>query len=428
LQEVQELMAVNAQKKGLELSIKIEPELKRYFIGDTFRLKQILLNLIGNAIKFTEQGFVKVYVTQWSDSMQLRFCIEDSGIGLSAAQCETIFQAFGQADSSTTRRFGGTGLGTTIAQQLVILMGGKLWVESTEGQGSRFYFTVTLTAADAQQIAALEVALLQPIICKRKLNILLVEDIEENSFLVQTRLQQQQHQVTVAQNGLDAVAAFQQQPFDLILMDINMPKLDGLQATQRIRHYERHRAEKIPIIAMTASIMIDERQKYLDGGMDAIVGKPIDFNDLFSTIARLIKQNPDTVANDISLAEMSVAKSEEFPVFIHIDVKEVLHRWQSITNYQRGLKIFLQRYSDFEVQVLLCLEQSDFEKIYKLNHALKGVSGNFSILNVFKISSAIEAAFHQQNTAQVEVLLPDLINAVKNVNIEIKAWLEPDTE
>jgi signal transduction histidine kinase len=133
LQDVNELMMINAQKKGLVLSIKYEFDLEQYFMGDVFRLKQILLNLIGNALKFTEKGFVAIHVSQLPASKQLHFCIEDSGIGLSAAQCDTIFQAFTQGSSSTTRHFGGTGLGTTIAQQLIELMHGKLWVESVEG-------------------------------------------------------------------------------------------------------------------------------------------------------------------------------------------------------------------------------------------------------------------------------------------------------
>jgi len=427
LQDVNELMMINAQKKGLVLSIKYDFDLEQYFIGDVFRLKQILLNLIGNALKFTEKGFVTIHISQLPASKQLHFCIEDSGIGLSAAQCDTIFQAFTQGSSSTTRHFGGTGLGITIAQQLIELMHGKLWVESIEGQGSRFYFTLSLDLADAQQTALLkqrcEQSLVsQAVVYQRKLVILVAEDIVENSLLVQTRLEQQQHQVTVVQNGLDAVAVFQSQPFDLILMDINMPKMDGLQATQRIRQLKQNHGDKIPIIAMTASIMADEQPKYLAGGMDAVIGKPIDFVDLFLTIKRLINDTSSTVLNDISLS-IPVPKSGIVPVLTQINFNEVLRRWQSMSNYYHGLKIFLERYRGFELQILTCLEQANFEKIYKFNHELKGISGNFSMPVVFRITSAIEIEFHQQRTEQVGVLLPDLICAVKDLSIEIEGWL-----
>jgi len=423
LQETIALIEINARDKKLELSVEIADELKRNFMGDTFRLNQILLNLIGNAIKFTETGFVKIQVFPHNSPAELCFCIADSGIGMTAAQLETIFAAFSQADSSTSRRFGGTGLGTTIAKQLVELMGGKLWATSEVSKGSQFYFTVRLALSNAAQDEKLakQAARSTSSISfspKRKFNILLADDVEENILLAQTRLEEQQHCVTAVKNGLEAVAAFQQEPFDLILMDINMPQMSGLEATRQIRQLEQNHPEKTTIFAMTASIMTDEERRYLVSGMDAMIGKPIDFNQLFSTMERLVPTGKGVEISQPTAISQAVSLPDNLPDLHSLNLVEGLGRWQSLKSYRRGLSAFLERYNNLDERFSTALEEQDWDAIYHLNHALKGVSGNFAMTEVKQLAEQIEASFHK-NQEDVTNLLPDLIAAVESLKSDI---------
>jgi len=433
LQETVELIEINARDKGLALSVEIADELKRNFVGDSFRLNQILLNLIGNAIKFTESGFVKIQVSPHNATAELCFCIADSGIGMTAAQLETIFASFQQADTSISRRFGGTGLGTTIAKQLVELMGGKLRATSESGKGSQFYFTVKLalssTAQDEElaKQAAISTSSLS-FSPKRKFNILLADDIEENILLAQTRLEEQQHSVTAVKNGLEAVAAFGQQSFDLILMDINMPQMSGLEATRQIRQLEKNASEKIIILAMTASIMTDEERRYLESGMDAVIGKPIDFKQLFSTIESIVPMDKGTEITQLPTISHAAALPDNLPVLNSLNLAEGLGRWQSLTSYRRGLSVFLERYNNLDERFSTALEKHDWDAIYHLNHALKGVSGNFAMTEVNQLAEQIELAFHQQQE-EVTHLLPTLIAAVDCLKSDIELLLaHPDAQ
>jgi CheY-like chemotaxis protein/nitrogen-specific signal transduction histidine kinase len=427
LQDIINLLEMNARDKGLNLSVTIAPELKRNFIGDAFRLKQILLNLIANAIKFTEQGFVKIQVYSQLQTAQVCFCIADSGIGMSTAELETIFAPFQQADTSISRRFGGTGLGTTIAKQLVELMGGKIWVESAKDQGSRFYFTVNLDLTNAAQDKAVAKQLehldsSQPVKSLRKFKILLADDIEENIILAQTRLEEQQHTVTAVKNGLEVVAAFRQQNFDLILMDINMPVMNGLEATRQIRELEKDRADKTFIIAMTAGIMAEERKKYRAAGMNGVVGKPIDFNQLFSVMEQLVPIGKGVEVTKTMPMSKSLQLPDNLPVLNGINLAEALQRWQSLKSYQRGLSLFLERYSQLDTHFSTALQAQDWDEIYHLNHALKGASANLAMTEVTQFTEWIESAFHQQQE-EVTHLLPALINAVESLKADIKLLL-----
>jgi signal transduction histidine kinase/CheY-like chemotaxis protein len=414
--ETVKLVEMSARDKGLTLSINIAAELKRNFIGDSFRLNQILTNLVANAIKFTEKGFVKIQVTTKETPEQLCFCIEDSGIGIAPAQSESIFAAFQQADSSTSRRFGGTGLGTTIARQLVHLMGGTIWVESDLGKGSQFYFTIHLkhTSTDEDSFIANQNVsqLSQSFTCKRKFNILLAEDVEENIILIQTRLEQQQHTVTVTKNGLEAMEAYHRKKFDLILMDINMPKMDGLRATELIRLAEQNTPAKISIIAMTASIMAEEREQYATMGMDATVGKPIDFDELFRVMEQVVPVNAGTVIA-YPQTTLQISVQPNLPTLTGIDLSDALQRWQTMAAYQRGLSLFVNKYSNIGSQLLSWFADAEFEKISQLNHAIKGVSGNLGMTEVFKLTLAIESAFHQKREEEVKNLLAELIAAIE---------------
>jgi signal transduction histidine kinase len=287
LNEIPEILGIRAREKGLELSLEIHPKISQYYTGDPERLRQILMNLAGNAVKFTEKGRVNIHVFP-EEADYLHFAVSDTGIGIAPERLEKIFEPFTQADSSTSRRYGGTGLGTTISRQLAELMRGRIWAESEEGVGSTFHFTVRMKVSEQKPEAKNEAtdSEAQPSPISRGLQILLAEDIEANVFLAKIRLERQGHTVIVAENGLEAVRIFREDGgLDVILMDVHMPEMDGLEATRKIREIQtRH----IPIVALTASLTKADREACENAGMDAVAGKPIDFDELFEMLDKFV--------------------------------------------------------------------------------------------------------------------------------------------
>jgi signal transduction histidine kinase/CheY-like chemotaxis protein len=291
LDETMKAMAVSAHQKNLGLTLEIKPEVPSFVIGDAARLRQIVVNLIGNAIKFTSTGEVVLEASvdgRSGNELTLHFLVRDTGIGIAPEKQAMIFDPFSQADGSTTRQFGGTGLGLTISARLVAAMRGKLWVESTLGKGSRFHFTVCLeSATDAPQALSIDDA--SPTKqhgAKASRRILLTEDNMVNQRVALRLLEKEGHQVVVAANGREAIEAWQKQRFDLILMDIQMPEMDGFSATSEIRRAEAGSGGRIPIVAMTAHAMTGDRERCLAAGMDDYISKPIRKSDLMEIIAR----------------------------------------------------------------------------------------------------------------------------------------------
>ncbi len=318
LNEVRDLMCVRADQKGIELRIQALTPLPECANTDPVRLRQVLVNLVGNAIKFTEQGRVTVSIRYDDENRRgiLRFIIEDTGIGISREQQGRLFHPFSQADTSTTRRFGGTGLGLTISKRLVDLLGGTITVESEMARGSRF--TVRLDAgpavpldqrhfpADVARPAALEVdhdlpALpleAAPQIGPSKGTILLAEDGVDNQRLIGLVLRKAGYEVAVAENGRIAIEKIRQgetqgKPFDLILMDMQMPEVDGYSAARRLRD----EGCQTPIIALTAHAMTGDREKCLAAGCDEYLSKPIDRSLLLATVQALLQQQEEACSN-----------------------------------------------------------------------------------------------------------------------------------
>ena len=285
-------MSTQALRKGLSLGVQCEPRLDRRVIGDSLRLEQVLVNFVGNAIKFTERGTVVVaaHVVDDSapDAWQVRIDVRDTGPGLTPEVAETLFQVFQQGDSSTTRRYGGTGLGLAISKELAALMGGGVGVESEPGRGSTFWFSVRLGlghAAPAGCAQAGAPAGTEAIVGAR---ILLVEDNEANQIVAAAMLRQVGAEVAVACNGADALAYLATDAVDCVLMDLQMPCMDGLEATRRIRADARLRDTLV--IAMTANAWNEDRDACLAAGMDDFVTKPIDRRRLHLTLARWLSQ------------------------------------------------------------------------------------------------------------------------------------------
>jgi signal transduction histidine kinase/ActR/RegA family two-component response regulator len=288
-------LALNSEKTQLQLNCVIQDGLPRLVQGDPLRIRQVLLNLLGNALKFTEQGEVELSVTYRSlphDRVKLHFAVRDTGIGISPEKQAHIFEAFAQEDGSTSRRFGGTGLGLSISKQLVTLMGGDIGLESMPGKGSTFHFMIEVPVIDepsrSEPVAEQEGAATMP---AGEADILLVEDNRVNQRLATVLLERRGYRVTLAENGAQAVEFVTKDrvAFDLILMDMQMPVMDGLAATRLIRAFESDNGEKRrPIVAMTANTMQGDREICLAAGMDDYIGKPINADELYALIARLL--------------------------------------------------------------------------------------------------------------------------------------------
>jgi len=289
-------LVIAAGGKGLELTWEIERSLPEELLGDPLRLRQILMNLVGNAIKFTEQGGVTVRVRREpAPEAQLcccHFSVEDTGVGIAADQQAVIFGPFRQADASTTRRYGGTGLGLTISARLVELMRGRIWLESAADKGSTFHFTLRFAVADAAGATpshGVPGAQL-PDSARASgpaLTVLLVEDNAVNRRLAELVLSRRGHAVVTAENGSVALEAVRRQRFDAVLMDVQMPGMDGIATTVAIREMERLHGGHLPILALTAHAMAGDRQRCLQAGMDGYLVKPIQPAALLEALERL---------------------------------------------------------------------------------------------------------------------------------------------
>ncbi|MBS1824013.1 MAG: response regulator [Acidobacteria bacterium] len=276
-----------AAEKGIRLTSSIPDSVADSVLGDSVRIRQILLNMIGNALKFTAHGEVIVSVQllrDLGDQVLLRFLVSDTGIGIAKDKLGIIFEAFRQADGSTNRTYGGTGLGLAISRRLVEMMGGEVAVESEPGKGSCFSFTLRLDRAELQPRALPTEVLVKD--ASSPLRILLAEDNPVNQKLALRVLEKQGHFVEVVPNGKLALDALDQRPFDLVLMDVQMPEMDGLTATRILRQRENGSTRRIPIVALTANAMKGDREKCLEAGMDSYVSKPIHVSELLAAVAQ----------------------------------------------------------------------------------------------------------------------------------------------
>jgi signal transduction histidine kinase/ActR/RegA family two-component response regulator len=290
VQEVAVSVATRAREKGLDFNVQFQNGLPAVLMGDEGRLRQVLFNLIGNAVKFTERGSVSVDVACREldeGRVELAASVRDSGIGIDASALPTLFERFKQADSGIARRYGGSGLGLAISRGLVDLMGGRIDVETELGCGSMFRVTLALQRSHSPRLAVADTQMEPAGDITAGLRILVAEDNEVNQLVISAMLKQLGHSCEVARDGLDAVAKAKSGGYDLILMDIQMPTLDGIAATRRIRALGTN-AATVPIIALTANAMIEDREAYIEAGMDDHVSKPVETKEVARAIARVL--------------------------------------------------------------------------------------------------------------------------------------------
>ena len=383
---------LEAKKKDLILNLTIKESVQNTYYGDPDRLRQILTNLIGNAIKFTERGSISITVSTTQNG-HLFFEVQDTGIGIAPDRVSAIFQPFVQADGTTTRRFGGTGLGTTISKQLVELMGGTINLVSELNKGTCFYFSLPLKVGDENKIDHFDRLHTQ----LPALRVLVVDDIEQNTELLSLLLSRDHHAVTKASNGFEAIATFQQHDFDVILMDIHMPECDGIEASMRIRELEKQKKLKnTPIIALTASVLQQDKLSAKKAGMNGFANKPIDINQLNQEIAQVLGLG---VSKEIEIAQTD-------PNAKHIDFKKGLALWGSKSKQLTEITKFTND-SDNRFELLLNEPQLNSQSSYSLIHTLKGISGNLGLIALMKLLSNLEQAIKQGDSVD------DILKAIK---------------
>ena len=391
---VRDFMAPLASRKGLTLRCSVATAIPEACIGDPGRLQQIMLNLIGNAIKFTSHGQVDLDASYVDGTV--RFEIKDTGIGIPKEHHHYIFNKFTQADNSTTRKFGGTGLGLAICRQLVQMMGGNIGVESAPGDGSVFWFAIPViaTEAPAPEYAQCRITETLP---AEDAQVLMVEDHPINQMLLTKLLAKLglKH-IYKAENGYEALAAMEKQHFTLVLMDCQMPELDGYETTRFIRESEAaNNLPHLPIIAMTANAMVGDREKCLKTGMDDYMSKPIELVALRQTLGRWL-----CVENAVSVVETPASACTD-----PIDMAH-LHMFTdgNVEEEQALFTLFLERADETMMQLTIALDANDNEHWRKSIHLLKGASGNLGAKGLYTFCEQTETNFAAPATSKRDTL------------------------
>ncbi len=404
IESVVQILRPRAREKNIEFTTRIHPGVDGFFVGDPTRLRQILLNLAGNAVKFTAAGSVRVEVSATQRSAKsetLRFEVIDTGIGISRAAQQKLFQKFTQADGSIARKFGGSGLGLAISKQFVELMGGTIGVTSEEGVGSHFWFEVTLppatSAINPAEIAGL--ALPEPP-RRRSLRVLLAEDNAVNQHVARAILTKAGHRVDVVSNGYQAVEAVRSARYDLVLMDIEMPDMGGLEATKQIRALASPQGE-VPIIAVTAHALAGAREQYVRAGMNDYISKPFNPPDLLALLDR-IARNPDASAPPpVSAAD--AAANQSAPIFDRTRLDE-LREALGQGKFEGLVVEFTQSLESRVEHLSKLLGRSVWAEAAQEAHDIVSVAGNIGAVRLSGLAREIERSCRAGNDTECRVL------------------------
>ncbi len=385
VREAIDIINVRARAKGLAVSFSIQPELPARWMGDPGRLRQILLNLLGNAVKFTDQGAIRVSVERLHD--ELHFAVSDTGAGIPADRIPTIFDSFTQADVSTTRKYGGTGLGLAISKRFVELMGGRIWAESTPGSGSTIHFTARLEADEANAPEAAEDAP-RPALDDLSLRILLADDSADNRFLIRGYLRGTACLIDEVENGAAAVERFQSGEYDLILMDAEMPVMDGYSAVRAIRACEIERGvPPTPVLALTAHAFQEARERSLAAGCTDHLVKPIAKTALLEAIAR-------HAAEPRALAP------------IHVAIEDWL---------KPVVPGYLEKRRGDVAALESALERRDFATVHTLGHQMAGSGAGYGFAEITAIGAVLEESALASDPARIRRAIGDLDRFLRNV-------------
>jgi len=372
-------LGLQAKAKKLDLTADIAAELPHHFQGAAERIKQVLTNLVGNAIKFTKQGFVKIKIYS-KQANWVTFEVSDSGIGMTEQQLAQVFDAFTQADETMSRIYGGTGLGTTISKQLVELMGGDISARSTLNEGSTFSFDIPLEASQEEQFNSLPKSNVE----LPNITVLVVDDFPQNRELIETIFTRDGHQVLTATDGKAALDVMANEHVDVVLMDLQMPVMDGIQATIKRRELEtENNLPNMPIIALTASVLKQDRIAAQEAGMDGFAYKPIDIDALTAEIARVLGYGVDKQTTKIH----SDTNTQVSTLF---NTNKGVKIWGSKDRYFEEIRKFTAQWPNYNEQLGRIADTKNETELLKLAHALKGVTGNLALSTLHELFVQLE--------------------------------------
>ncbi len=430
VEEVMGLLAEKAREKGLSLTAQHEPDIPETLIGDSGRIRQILNNLVNNAIKFTEKGQISVdvrMIEQIDESARIRISVEDTGIGVEEEKIDILFEKFTQANVSIGRRFGGTGLGLSICKQLVELMGGSIGASSQPGEGSTFWFTLSLPVdtkalsapppAEGSDGAASSVS----DDLASGIRILIAEDNYINQLVAREILEDMGCGVDIAVDGKEALEKLELSPYDAVLMDCQMPEMDGFEATARIRKREEEGGAHIPIIAMTANAMQGDRERCLAAGMDDYIAKPVDPGKIKACLLRWVQGVVEPAPSAPSEAPpSSESRLEPEPLRMMMDLQN-----SSGSNLlEKALDRFFTETPQRISVMREALAQSDSNELEHVAHALRGSSATLGATGMSELCENLEAQAEEKKLENAAALIENLEKEYKLVKAELEkgAW------
>jgi PAS domain S-box-containing protein len=418
-----DLLSASAKQKQLELKTEIDSRIPRKLKGDMLRIKQVLLNLLSNAIKFTEEGSITIGVIPVAaddSQVTVRFSVEDSGIGLTEKEQARLFEPFVQADGSTTREYGGTGLGLSICKRLVQLMGGTIGLQSEKGVGSKFWFTITIKVNQksksllAGKTLLNRQQLLNPLTSQEDTSVLVVEDNPVLQDLVCRQLSKLGTHCDVASNGIEALAALTEKKYSLILMDVQMPEMDGYETTKLIRQQQKQNdhGSRTPIVAMTASAMAGEEEKCLAAGMDSYLCKPVSLYELSLTLGRWLP-NQSTIIRD----KPPLVAGKDGEILGEIDQLLALYGKEQT---QQILASFQSEFERLLISLSEVRQQADKKRLATISHDLKGLCSVLPAKPMLSVCQQLEQMVSNPSWSKIEELQAQLTNALHQFQAEIE--------
>ena len=419
ISQITNLLRLQADKKRIDLRVDVEEDVPDYIWGDPGRLRQIITNLMGNAIKFTDSGHVRLYayLEESDQSNILHVNIEDTGMGIPEKKLKEVFDKFTQGDSSITRKYGGTGLGLAITKQLVNLMGGTIGVESAEGKGSTFWFTIPYKPAEKKDLESLNdqrnihSQTRENLLPIAEAKVLLVEDYYVNQLFAEKLLKKFGFKhIDVAENGIKAIEKYRAKKYDMIFMDCQMPEMDGYQATGKIRAFEEDMKLHTPIIAMTANAMMGDREKCLNAGMDDYLSKPL-------RVEHVRKLLQAWFAMDANKAVLSSEKQDEAPAEATKEAPVDMSQLRMFTDgdpqeEKEIISLFLDQARTMLDALQNSMQPSANDAWKSAAHRLKGASGNLGAMKLHHLCNRAETHFDDDEAKKAEML--------KNLWFELK--------
>ena len=403
LEDIISLMRFRADEKGLHLNQSIADDVPTVIKGDSGKLSQVLLNLIGNALRFTDEGDVSVSVSrndkEPDSTVGLRICVSDTGIGIAPEKTGKLFDAFYQADVPRSRRRGGTGLGLAICKRLVEAMGGEIGVESELGKGSQFWFRAKFSEGDERAIIDTNVDLHNLRSDVGALSVLVVEDNETNAIVVETFLKRMGHDVTLVTTGEEATECVKEKSFAVILMDISLPGIDGIETTRRIRSIRNVNKKSIPIIAMSAHVFENETALFLDAGMDAFIGKPVIPERLAEKLSQIGRRGMNEA---LELPQNETTTEDQWPL-LDEDILNDDFRTLGPKRTKRMVEAFLESTTSKIEHLTKALDAGDWQGVAYVAHNLMGSASILGLRSIEARTRQLEIAAKRQDADMVKV-------------------------